>query len=205
MTYYITEYQTLREKQKTLLTTGFTPATWVKETPYPYNSLVKPTVTTTNKNYYRCILAGTSAATEPAWPTTFWGEKTDGTAKWRQENPVYILDAEPVGYSYPCVIVGDIGSVDEIQMAMGNVPANELRTAISVLAYQKGKTWQQTRLESFDVLRQVQNIIRSYPNLSAMANVISAKSGIYTIDNDTVPVIYRLNLLWFIKTYSRGG
>lgn len=202
---YITEYQMLRQTQKDLLTTGFTADTWQEKTPYTYNSLVKPIKPGTNKSVYRCIVAGTSGDTEPIWPTTFWGEKTDGTAKWRQENPVYILDAEPVGYSYPCVVVGDIGSVNEIQMALGNVPSNELHTAISILAYQKNKTWQQTRLESFDVLRQVQNIIRSYPNLNHTANVVSAKSGIYTIDNDTLPVIYRLNLLWFIKTYSRGG
>lgn len=202
-TVYVTEYQAIRTQQKLLLTQSFTPTTWVKNTAYSYNALVKPTVTTTNKNYYRCTVAGTSGATEPTWPTTHWTTVADNGVTWRHENPVYVLDSEPLDYSYPCVVVGDIGIVSEIQMALGNVPAPELRTDLGILAYQKGKSWMQTRLESFDVLKQVQHVIRNYPNLNGFAYIINARSGIYTIDNETLPVIYRLNLLWLAKTFSR--
>lgn len=201
---YLTEYLAIRKQQKDILAAQWTPSGWQKETAYPYNTLVKPT--TDNGSYYRCIIAGNSGATEPVWPTTFWAEKTDGTIRWRQENPVFILDSEPVDFSYPCVIVGDIGIVSEIQMALGNVPANQLRTDVGILTYQKkGKTFQQNRMECFDVLRQVQNIVRSYPNLDNLPGILSATSGVYTIDNETLPVIYRVNLLWLSKTLSRGG
>lgn len=54
--------------------------TWVKETAYEEDDIVKPT--TFNGYVYKCTVAGTSDATEPTWPTTLNDTVVDGTATW---------------------------------------------------------------------------------------------------------------------------
>jgi len=43
--------------------------------------------TTPNGRMYRCTTAGTTAAGEPAWPTTSGGTVSDGTAVWTEMTP----------------------------------------------------------------------------------------------------------------------
>ena len=198
MAIFTTDYQGVREKAKALLTAALTPAVWVKTTAYPLNSLVRPT--TANGHYYRCTQAGTSSATQPTWPITFWGTVTDSGAIWRQEEPTYILDAQGAGYEYPAVVVGDISQVSEIQMALGNQPSPDLRVNLNVIAYQGNttKTWGQMRAQAFATLDQVLNVIRSYPTLDSYQGVLRATVGTYTLP-EVLPVFYRIDLGWLIK------
>lgn len=56
---------------------------WTASTAYALNDYVMPN--TTNGRIYKCTTAGTSAATEPTWPTTAGGTVTDGTAVWTEQ------------------------------------------------------------------------------------------------------------------------
>lgn len=204
MRLFLTNYYTLLSTCKSLLTTGFTPMTWTALTPYSTNDLIKPTVA--NGYYYRCIQAGTSASTQPTWPTTFWAEKTDGTVKWRQEDIVHILDNEPADFSYPCVIVKDIRVMAEIQQAIGNFPLSDLRVDLSVISYMGTpikKTWLQTRSQAFDVLNQVKQIIRNNPGLSGTSGVQRATAGVDSIDETVDNVFYKLDLIWIVSLQNR--
>jgi len=55
---------------------------WVASTPYSLGAEVLPTAGLENGFRYVCTVAGTSAATEPVWPTTEGATKTDGTVTW---------------------------------------------------------------------------------------------------------------------------
>ncbi|MBM4137215.1 MAG: hypothetical protein FJ241_10360 [Nitrospira sp.] len=54
---------------------------WVTGTGYALNAVVIPTVP--NNFRYECIVAGTSGASEPVWPTSIGGTVADGTVTWR--------------------------------------------------------------------------------------------------------------------------
>lgn len=193
---YMTPYEELRQKIKTLLSSVFTPTYWTASKSYKENDLVQPTES--NGSYYRCIKSGISGEIEPVWPTTFGTEITDGSVKWRQEEPVYILDTEPVDYSYPAVILDDIIHVSEQQRASGNQPAIELSVKIIVIGYQdQTKTYIQTRRQAYDILTQIQNIIRSYPTLDNFG-VLRAVAGTYEI-MDTLPVFYKIQQYWSVR------
>ena len=58
-----------------------TSASWVLNTVYGLDTYVTPTVGNTQR-YYRCVDAGTSAATEPVWPRDPQDTIVDGTATW---------------------------------------------------------------------------------------------------------------------------
>ncbi|OQB73009.1 MAG: hypothetical protein BWX89_01125 [candidate division TA06 bacterium ADurb.Bin131] len=196
-TLFLTEYTALREKYKTLLSGAFTPSVWKSKQEYSRNDLVKSTIE--NGSYYRCIQAGTSGEKEPVWTTTFWSEITDGTVKWRQEEPVFILDTEPSDFSYPCILVGNIFPISEVQRATGNQPASELMTYILIITYQfSNKTYQQTRLEAYDILGQVQNVIRAYPTLSSFPGVLRSVGGLYILP-ETLPVFFKIQQSWITR------
>lgn len=198
-----TDYQGIREAKKTLLTAGFTAATWQAGHVYALNALVKPV--TSNGHYYRCTTAGTSHTTAPTWPPTFWGTVADNTVVWREEEPVSILDYDPVGFSYPCIIVGDITPGAEEQIAMGNVPANRFNTPLRIIAYQGGviaKSWANMRKQAFDVLMQAQAIIRDNPTLNSYAGILEATSNEW-IAPETVSAFYELQVLWSITLYLK--
>ena len=196
-----TDFYGIRERQRTLLTTGFTAATWQSLHVYSAGDLVKPV--TSNGHYYRCVTAGTSGATAPTWPITWWGTVTDGTVGWREEEPVNILDYDPVGFSYPAVILGDLAPGGEEQIGTGNQPLDSLSTVLRVIAYQGGtisKTWVNTRKQAFDVLGRVGEIIRAYPDLNSYAGVIAAMAGDWSAPPTAAP-FYELQVLWRINLY----
>lgn len=56
--------------------------TWAASTAYSVGQVVRPT--TGNGRLYMCIVAGTSAGTEPTWPTTSRATVTDNTATWAE-------------------------------------------------------------------------------------------------------------------------
>lgn len=59
-----------------------TPAAWLATTAYTVGDAVRPV--TANGHYYVCVVAGTTGAAEPTWPTASTGEVTDGTVTWRE-------------------------------------------------------------------------------------------------------------------------
>lgn len=54
--------------------------TWAATTAYALGNRVVPT--TANGFYYECTTAGTSAATQPTWPTVIGNTVVDGTVTW---------------------------------------------------------------------------------------------------------------------------
>lgn len=56
--------------------------TWQAQTSYGVGEVVTPTVS--NGHTYRCTVAGISAVTEPAWPTTENGTVVDGAVTWEE-------------------------------------------------------------------------------------------------------------------------
>ena len=62
---------------------------WQASTSYSIDDIVIPT--TKNGHRYRCTTAGTSAASEPTWPTTKAGTAVDGTVTWTEDGKLPIL------------------------------------------------------------------------------------------------------------------
>jgi len=56
---------------------------WAASTAYALNAYVLPT--TRNGRIYRATVAGTSAASEPTWPTTDGGTVVDGGVTWTEQ------------------------------------------------------------------------------------------------------------------------
>ena len=89
---------------------------WQASTSYSNDDIVIPT--TKNGHRYRCTTAGTSAASEPTWPTTKAGTVVDGTVTWTEDTPpdwevltAYSIDdfVSPTtknGHRYRCTTAG---------------------------------------------------------------------------------------------------
>ena len=65
-------------------------APWLASTPYLVGEYVQPTVTGGNGHLYRCLVAGTTNATEPSWPLTENATVTDGGVTWQELTPVLV-------------------------------------------------------------------------------------------------------------------
>jgi hypothetical protein len=61
---------------------------WAATTAYALNAIRVPTVA--NGHWYECSVAGTSAATEPAWPTTVGATVVDGTVTWTESGTMVL-------------------------------------------------------------------------------------------------------------------
>lgn len=59
---------------------AFPSATWLATQAYSLNQFVVPTVG--NSRVYKCTTAGTSAGSQPTWPTTVGNTVADGTVVW---------------------------------------------------------------------------------------------------------------------------
>jgi len=57
---------------------------WVATTPYTQGVYIKPTAAKANGHFYLCTTGGTSAGTEPTWPTSFNGTVVDGSVTWTE-------------------------------------------------------------------------------------------------------------------------
>lgn len=70
---------------------------WQPSTAYVLDDLVFPTDPATTSYYYKCTTAGTTATTEPTWPTNVAGAVNDGTAVWEMvENLVQPITHSPL-------------------------------------------------------------------------------------------------------------
>jgi hypothetical protein len=58
---------------------------WVLSTAYSLGDIIRPT--TWDNRFYECVVAGTSAGTEPTWNTTLGDETTDNTVTWQAIAP----------------------------------------------------------------------------------------------------------------------
>ena len=65
-------------------------AAWLRSTTYLVGEYVQPTATGGNGHLYRCIVAGTTHATEPAWPLAENATVTDGGVTWQELTPVLV-------------------------------------------------------------------------------------------------------------------
>lgn len=71
---------------------------WAASTSYSLGAVVRPT--TANGHVYVCVQAGTSAATEPTWPTASRRTVTDNTVIWAEAGRAYLwFDAADVTWA----------------------------------------------------------------------------------------------------------
>jgi len=62
---------------------------WLASNPYTVGQIARATTIQVSGLVFRCSVAGTSAATEPAWPTDIGSTITDGTVTWAAISSVY--------------------------------------------------------------------------------------------------------------------
>jgi len=62
---------------------------WLASNPYTVGQIARATTIQVSGLVFRCSVAGTSAATEPAWPTDIASTITDGTVTWAAISSVY--------------------------------------------------------------------------------------------------------------------
>jgi lambda family phage minor tail protein L len=64
-------------------------AAWQASTSYAVGAIVRATTTQASGLVFRCTVAGTSASTQPAWPTDIGSTIADGTVTWAAISSVY--------------------------------------------------------------------------------------------------------------------
>lgn len=64
-------------------------AAWQASTSYAVGAIVRATTTQASGLVFRCTIAGTSASTQPAWPTDIGSTITDGGVTWAAISSVY--------------------------------------------------------------------------------------------------------------------
>lgn len=62
---------------------------WSASTAYAVGTIARATALQASGLVFRCTVAGTSASTEPAWPTDIGSTVTDGSVTWRAISSVY--------------------------------------------------------------------------------------------------------------------
>jgi lambda family phage minor tail protein L len=62
---------------------------WQASTSYAVGAIVRATATQTSGLVFRCTVAGTSASTQPAWPTDIGSTIADGGVTWAAISSVY--------------------------------------------------------------------------------------------------------------------
>ena len=64
-------------------------AVWTASTAFSVGDVRRPTVSYGTGLWFRCTTAGTSASSEPTWPTDIASTVTDGTCVWTAISSVY--------------------------------------------------------------------------------------------------------------------
>ena len=62
---------------------------WAASTAYAVGAIVRASSVQASGLVFQCSVAGTSAATEPAWPTDIGSTSTDNTVTWKAISGVY--------------------------------------------------------------------------------------------------------------------
>jgi hypothetical protein len=129
---------------------------WKAGTNYQVGEVITPTTGTTgNGHTYRCTTAGTSATTEPVWPTTAGGTVTDGSCVWTENTAslasssltgnictgqryMVVLFKNRNGYitgMTEAAVAGlNIGTASK-QLTVSNVPLGPANTAARICAF----------------------------------------------------------------------
>ena len=81
-------------------------AAWLPSTTYLVGEYVQPTATGGNGHLYRCILAGITQASEPAWPLAENATVTDGGVTWEELTPVLVNRLPAPGGPQPARVSG---------------------------------------------------------------------------------------------------
>lgn len=69
------------------------PTAWVASTAYSVGDVVRPTSASgqlNNNRFFIVTIAGTSAASEPTWPSTAGGTVVDNTVTWMEASQTYV-------------------------------------------------------------------------------------------------------------------
>jgi hypothetical protein len=64
-------------------------AAWVATNPYTVGAIARATTVQASGLVFSCTVAGTSGATEPAWPTDIGSTIVDGGVTWAAISSVY--------------------------------------------------------------------------------------------------------------------
>lgn len=114
------------------------PAAWAASTAYALNDVRRPT--TSNGFTYIVTTAGTSAATEPVWPTAEGSTVTDGTVVWTRDKPQYAR----VAATWSAAATG--GDISDGPVAFTGLPANGAVTHVGYWSALTGGTFRGSRL-----------------------------------------------------------
>lgn len=96
---------------------GVEPAVWAATTAYALGDAVRPA--TRNGFNYECTTAGTSDASEPAWPTTPGATVNDGTIVWTTRTARQLADAVMAGGDFTKADGGTSGRKTSVAQKSG--------------------------------------------------------------------------------------
>jgi hypothetical protein len=91
---------------------------WTASKAYVLGDCILPTISPGTALYHECTTAGTSAATEPAWPTTAGTIVTDGSVQWTCRDPssCHSFDNMAFRYSDPAKLTQNIGAAEYVRL-----------------------------------------------------------------------------------------
>src|SRR5262249_8379714 len=93
--------------------------TWAASTVYTVGDCVRPKVPQSDTTlYYECTTSGTSASSEPQWPTTPGNTLKDGTVVWTSRDLSSCLSFDNLAFRYadPAKLTQNIGAVEFVRL-----------------------------------------------------------------------------------------
>jgi hypothetical protein len=102
-----------------LVTLAVPAGTWIDSKAYALGDCVRPTAAHPDSAlYYECTTPGTSAASEPEWPTSPGDTRSDGTVVWTCRDASSCLSFDNLAFRYadPAKATQDISSVEFVRM-----------------------------------------------------------------------------------------
>ena len=112
-------------------------AAWLAATSYLAGEYVQPTLSGGNGHLYRCMTAGTTLATEPAWPITEDTTVADGSVTWQEQTPVLVNRLPAPNSPQPTRVAGAgalaAGRDVYLQMTYVNTQGESIASASGVL------------------------------------------------------------------------
>lgn len=149
---------------------------WAATTAYSLGDRVVPT--SSNGFYYECTTAGTSAGTEPTWPTTIGNTVVDGTVTW-------------TCFGGETPNAGDTTLMNEITtggLARASATVSRVTTTVTNDTAQLDKTWSVTA--SFAVKEA------GALNAASSGTLLGRQtfSAVNVANGDTLQVIYKFQM-----------